>query len=165
MVFVNGLRFHLEDHGEGAPVLLLDGWPDSSLLWQHQIPALSEAGFRLIAPDLRGFGLSDRPGEVAAYALTRLVSDVTGIMDAVDVGNAHVVGHDWGAALAWELAIHYPERVGRMVVLSVPHPAVPLTLEQREKGWYRLLLLLEGIAEAWLRHDDGPLARPAPRRR
>lgn len=153
------MRLHVDVHGAGPSVLMLHGWPDSSRLWRHQIPALVEAGFRVVAPDLRGFGLSDRPPAVEAYALANVLSDVTGIIDIFELGRPHVVGHDWGAALAWELAIHLPDKVDHLVVLSVPHPGAPMTLEQREKGWYRLFFMFEDIAEAWLQHDDWSLLR------
>lgn len=158
-VQVNGVRLHVEDHGTGPAVLMLHGWPDSSRLWRNQVPALVEAGFRVIAPDLRGFGRSDMPQDVETYELAALLSDVVGITDALEVDRTHVVGHDWGAALGWEMAIHVPERVNRLVVISVPHPAIPLTLDQREKGWYRLFFMFQGIAEAWLQHDDWSLFR------
>src|SRR5213593_3090055 len=96
---VNGLSLHVEDHGAGAAVVLLHGWPDSSHLWRNQIPLLVSNGFRAIAPDMRGFGRSDKPKEVSAYALTNAVSDVVGILDALEIPSAHVVGHDWGAAV------------------------------------------------------------------
>ena len=98
---VGGVSLHVVDEGSGSPVLLLHGFPDSSALWRHQIPALVDAGHRVIAPDLRGFGASDRPDGVAAYAVPTLLADVLGILDAVGVERADVVGHDWGAGLGW----------------------------------------------------------------
>jgi pimeloyl-ACP methyl ester carboxylesterase len=158
-VRINGVELHVDDHGRGTPVLLLHGWPDSSFLWRNQIPALTAAGFRAIAPDLRGFGASDKPQEVAAYAFPVVLADVLGILDGLGIGRAHVVGHDWGAALAWNLAMGAPERVDRLVVLSVGHPAAPRSIEQRERAWYQLFFQFEGVAEAWLRHDDWRLFR------
>jgi pimeloyl-ACP methyl ester carboxylesterase len=122
-VTVNGLSFHVVDEGAGPPVLLLHGFPDSSALWRHQIPALVDAGHRVIAPDLRGFGESDRPEGVAEYAMPTLVGDVVGILDALGVERADVVGHDWGAGVGWALATMVPQRVQRYVALSVGHPA------------------------------------------
>jgi pimeloyl-ACP methyl ester carboxylesterase len=149
------------EEGKGTPVLLLHGFPDSSHLWRHQIPALTNAGFRVIAPDLRGFGGSDKPQTVQDYALPVLLGDVTGIMDGLGVERTHVVGHDWGAALAWMLAALFPDRVHRLVALSVGHPAVFATLpiEQREKSWYMLLFQFQGIAEQMLRADGWRLLR------
>lgn len=156
---VNGLSLHVEDHGSGPAVVLLHGWPDTAHLWRHQVPALVSNGFRVIALDLRGFGRSDRPAEVSSYALTTVVGDVVGILDALDVPRAHLVGHDWGAALAWVVASLHPDRVDRLVVLSVPHPAAPRTLRQREMAWYQLFFQFDGVAEEWLRHDDWALLR------
>lgn len=156
---VNGVSLHVEDHGTGAPVVLLHGWPDTAHLWRRQVPVLEAHGFRTIAPDLRGFGRSDRPAEVSAYSLATVVGDVVGILDELGLDRAHLVGHDWGAALAWVTASLHPDRVDRLVVISVPHPAAPRTLRQREMAWYQLFFQFEGVAEAWLEHDDWALLR------
>ena len=132
MVQVSGISLHVEDHGSGKPVLLLHGWPDSAYLWRNQIPFLVNSGFHAIAPDLRGFGRSDRPEGVPAYSLQNVVGDVVGILDGLGIGAADIIGHDWGAAVAWFLAAVYPGRVHKLVVLSVPHPLAPRTLRQRE---------------------------------
>jgi pimeloyl-ACP methyl ester carboxylesterase len=149
------------DEGAGEPVLLLHGFPDSSHVWRHQVPALVGAGMRVVVPDLRGFGESAKPQEVEAYALRRLVGDVVAILDALELERAHVVGHDWGAGLAWAVAGFVPDRVERLVVLSVGHPNTNRqpSVEQREKSWYMLLFQFEGIAEELLRRDDWRLAR------
>ena len=159
MLQVNGISLHVEDRGGAKPVLLLHGWPDSGHLWRNQIPLLAANGFRAIAPDLRGFGRSDRPDGVAAYSLRNAVSDVVGVLNALGVDAADVVGHDWGAAVAWFTATLHPDRVRRLVVLSVPHPLAPPTLRQREMAWYQLFFQFEGVAEAWLRHEDWALFR------
>ena len=156
---VNGISLHVEDHGRGTAVLLLHGWPDSSALWRHQVPFLVANGFRAIAPDMRGFGRSDKPTDVSAYGLTNSVADVIGILDHLKIEMAHLVAHDWGAAVAWLTAALHPDRVRRLVILSVPHPSVPRGLRQREMGWYQLFFQFEGIAEAWLQHDDWQLFR------
>jgi pimeloyl-ACP methyl ester carboxylesterase len=116
---------------------------------------------RVVAPDLRGFGASDRPEGVDAYGLRHSVADVVAVLDALEVERAHVVGHDWGAAVAWALAAFVPARIERLVVLSVPHPATlrERTLEQREKAWYQLLFQFEGVAEELVRRDDWKLFR------
>jgi pimeloyl-ACP methyl ester carboxylesterase len=149
------------DEGEGQPVLLLHGFPDSSHLWRRQIPALLTAGFRVVAPDLRGFGESEKTQEVEAYALRNLLADVVAILDELGIERTHVVGHDWGAGLAWVAAGFAPERVERLVVMSVGHPNTgrTRTIEQREKAWYMLLFQFEGVAEDLLRQDDWKLAR------
>lgn len=158
---INGLSLHVVDEGSGSPVLLLHGFPDSSRLWRHQIPALRNAGYRVIAPDLRGFGDSDKPPEVGAYAMPVLLSDVVGVLDTLGIERACVVGHDWGAVLAWGLAALLPQRVDRLVVLSVGHPSVfaRLPIQQREKSWYMLLFQFEGVAERLLERDDWKLFR------
>ncbi|MFJ8488819.1 alpha/beta fold hydrolase [Streptomyces sp. NPDC094038] len=136
------------------PVLLIHGWPDSGTLWQPQIQALVEAGFRVIVPDQRGFGRSDRPTEVKDYLISEPREDMIAVLDAFDVPVAHVVGHDWGATVAWQVAIFHPERVKSLAALSVPHPRAPMTLRQAEMSWYMLFFQFEGIAEATIQADD-----------
>ena len=165
---VNGVGLEVDVQGDGPPVLLLHGWPDSHRLWRHQVAALGAAGYRTIAPDLRGFGASDRPAEVDAYGLLSSVGDVTGILDHLGVERTHVVGHDWGAALAWGIAAFLPDRVDHLAVLSVGHPAGfgAAGWEQRQLSWYMLLFQFEGIAEQWLSRTVGPTSgtsSPTPR--
>ena len=159
IIEVNGVSLHVEDHGSGTPVLLMHGWPDSAYLWRHQIPFLTRHGFRAIAPDMRGFGRSSRPATVAGYALANAVSDMAGVLDALGVESAHVVGHDWGAVVGWLTAIFQPDRVEKLVVLSVGHPRAPRTLRQYEMAWYQLFFQFEGIAEATLAYDGWALLR------
>ena len=156
-----GVTLALRDEGEGTPVLLLHGFPDSSELWRNQIPALAGAGFRAIAPDLRGFGESDKPEAVEDYAVSRSVADMVALLDALGIERAHVVGHDWGAGVAWALAARVPDRVDRLVVMSVGHPNTlrQPSIEQREKAWYQLLLQFTGVAEALIQRDDWKLFR------
>jgi pimeloyl-ACP methyl ester carboxylesterase len=144
------------DRGTGAPVVLLHGWPDTADLWRHQVPALVADDYRVVTPDLRGFGGSSRPVEVDAYTAPRMIGDVVGLLDRLSIGRAHLVGHDWGAALAWMTASLVPERVASLTALSVGHPAALRTAgwAQREKSWYMLLFQFEGIAEQWLSADD-----------
>jgi pimeloyl-ACP methyl ester carboxylesterase len=159
-ITVNDLSFHVVDEGSGPAVLLLHGFPDSSALWRHQVPALVDAGYRVIAPDLRGFGATDRPGDVAAYAMPTLVGDVVGILDALGLERADVVAHDWGAGIGWALATLVPQRVRRYVALSVGHPASYFAdPRQRAMSWYMLLFLFEGVAEEELRRDDWAMLR------
>lgn len=151
-VDVNGVGIEYEVAGEGWPVVLLHGFPDSGRLWRHQVPALAGAGFKVIVPDLRGYGRSDKPAEVEAYTMDLLVGDVLAVLDDADVERAHVVGHDWGAGVAWATALVAGERVERLVALSVGHPATFFAdgFEQYEKSWYVLLFQFAGIAEEWL---------------
>jgi pimeloyl-ACP methyl ester carboxylesterase len=157
----NGLGFEVADEGNGTPVVLLHGFPDTSSLWRHQVAALTGAGFRTIAPDMRGRGQSDRPADVADYALQKIVGDVTGIMDALGIKRAHVVGHDWGAAVAWLVAMLAPDRVDRLVAISVGAPGAAglPTLEDLQKSWYRILFLFEGMAEDLAQRNDWYLMR------
>ena len=155
-VDVSGVGIEYEVTGEGRPVVLLHGFPDSGRLWRHQVPALADAGFKVIVPDMRGYGRSDKPAEVAAYTMNLLVSDVLAVLGAAGAERAHVVGHDWGAGVAWATALAAAERVERLVALSVGHPATFFGdgFEQYEKSWYMLLFQFSGIAEEWLSGND-----------
>jgi pimeloyl-ACP methyl ester carboxylesterase len=153
-VEVDGVGIEYEVAGEGRPVVLLHGFPDSGRLWRHQVPALAAAGFRVVVPDLRGYGRSDQPGPVDAYSLPLLAGDVLAVLAQLEIGTAHVVGHDWGAALAWGLASLVPGQVDHLVTMSVGNPVTFLrTLEQRQKSWYMLLFQFPGVAERWLTED------------
>jgi pimeloyl-ACP methyl ester carboxylesterase len=151
---VNGISLYVEDHGDGIPVLLLHGWPDSARLWRHQVPVLAASGFRVITPDMRGFGRSARPGGVDAYRLRNAVTDVGAILNRLDLETAHVVGHDWGAAVAWLTAMLYPERIRKLTAISVPHPLAAPTVRQYEMAWYQLFFQFTDVAEATIQHDD-----------
>ena len=155
-VDVDGVGIEYDVTGEGRPVLLLHGFPDSARLWRHQVPALAEAGFKVIVPDLRGYGRSDKPADAAAYRGDFIVGDVLAVMDAAGAERAHVVGHDWGAAIAWATAMMAADRVDHLAVLSVGHPATFFAdgFEQYEKSWYMLLFQFPGVAETWLSADD-----------
>jgi pimeloyl-ACP methyl ester carboxylesterase len=158
MVDVGGVNIAVTDNGpeDGEPVVLIHGFPDSARLWRHQIPALAEAGHRVVAPDLRGFGRSDRPEQVADYSMTLIAADVTAILDELGIEVAHIVGHDWGAALAWYMAETRPERFKTLVALSAGHQGgfTAAGVAQREKSWYMLYFLFEGLAEERLPADD-----------
>jgi pimeloyl-ACP methyl ester carboxylesterase len=155
-VEIGDVALHVRDSGEGTPVVLLHGWPDSGDLWERQSRTLTAAGYRTIVPDLRGFGASSKPTEVAAYALSEHVGDVVGILDALGLDRAHVIGHDWGAGIAWRMAALAPDRVTSITALSVGHPASFGTagLRQRQLSWYMLLFQFRGVAERWLSADD-----------
>jgi pimeloyl-ACP methyl ester carboxylesterase len=155
----DGIRLAVQDEGQGDAVLLLHGFPDSSYLWREQVPALVNAGMRAIVPDLRGFGNSDRPADPQEYAVERSVSDAIALLDGLGIARAHVVGHDWGAVVAWALAAAAPGRVDRLVAMSVGHPNAlgDRSIEQRERSWYMLLFQFDGVAEALLSRDDWKL--------
>jgi pimeloyl-ACP methyl ester carboxylesterase len=155
----DGVELAVLDEGEGRPVLLLHGFPDSARVWRHQVAALGSAGMRTLAPDLRGFGESDKPAAVEDYAIARSVDDMVALLGALGIERAHVVGHDFGAVVAWALAARFPELVDRLVVMSVGHPAAERTLEDREKAWYQLLFQFAEVSETVLQRDDWKLFR------
>jgi pimeloyl-ACP methyl ester carboxylesterase len=121
-VEANGLTFHGTDVGEGPPVVLLHGFPGTSDLWRNQIPVLVDAGYQCIAPDMRGRGRSNRLDSVSSYVLPNLVYDIAGIMDALGINRAHIVGHDWGAGVAWRFALTLPVRIEILTAVSVGFP-------------------------------------------
>ena len=155
-VEAHGLSFPVFERGSGPAVLLLHGFPDSRFLWRNQIGPLLDAGFRVVAPDLRGFGDAPRPQAMEEYRLPLIARDVVGILDALNIQQARVVGHDWGSALAWYLAAVHADRVERLVALSVGAPGNSGggTIAQREKFWYMLYFQFEGVAEAGLTSND-----------
>jgi pimeloyl-ACP methyl ester carboxylesterase len=157
----DGLSLAVQDQGAGQPVLLLHGFPDSHHLWRHQVSALTGAGMRALAPDLRGFGESAKPDAVGEYGVARSVADMVAVLDELEIERAHVVGHDWGAAVAWALAAFVPQRVERLVAMSVAHPSVlrDPSYEQRQKAWYTLLFQFEGVAEELMQRDDWAMLR------
>jgi pimeloyl-ACP methyl ester carboxylesterase len=122
----NGIQLHVVQAGpkSGVPVVLLHGFPEFWYGWRKQIPALVEAGCRVIVPDQRGYNLSDKPKGIKSYGVFTLVDDIIGLIDALGYEKVNLVGHDWGAVVAWTLAIKYPERLQRLSIMNVPHPAV-----------------------------------------
>src|SRR3954451_6901597 len=120
----NGVRLHLVEAGPeaGPPVILLHGFPEFWYGWRHQIGPLADAGFRVIVPDQRGYATSEKPRQVSAYALDTLAHDVLGLIESTGRPRAAVVGHDWGAIVAWWVAVRHPERVERLAVINGPHP-------------------------------------------
>lgn len=159
-VEVDGKTFPVIDHGEGEPVLLLHGFPDSRWLWRYQVPALAGAGRRVVVPDLKGYGEAPKPQDVDAYNLFVIVEEVLGILDKLGIEETAVVGHDWGAALAWVFTAFNQKRVNRMAVLSVGAPGMPAqyTMEQFMRSWY-VLFFQQEAAEAWLLHNDAEMLR------
>jgi len=133
--------------GAGRPVILLHGFPDSGRLWRNQVPVLADAGFQVIVPDLRGYGRSDKPAAADAYSLLSLAGDVMAVLSDAGAERAHVVGHDWGAALGWVFASLAPDRVDHLAVLSVGHPATWSRCGTRaaplrsQEPWHRSRLL------------------------
>jgi epoxide hydrolase 4 len=143
---------------DGPNVVLLHGFPEFSYGWRHQLPALAAAGFRALAPDLRGYGRSPKPPRVADYRIDALASDVADLIRGECGGRAHVVGHDWGGVIAWWLAMHHPDAVDRLVVLNAPHPAAYFRELRRPaqllRAWYVLFFQLPWLPEFAMRFDD-----------
>lgn len=151
LVNVGEVRLNVVSEGEGPPVLLLHGFPEFSYSWRAVQPALAAAGYRAVAPDLRGYNLSDKPAGVAAYAMDRLVADVVGLVKALGAPRVKLVGHDWGGVIAWHVAARHPELVERLAVLNAPHPKVFVrrlfTSRQALKSWYMLFFQLPALPE------------------
>jgi pimeloyl-ACP methyl ester carboxylesterase len=154
----NGIRLHVVEAGpkSGPPVILLHGFPEFWYGWRKQIPALAEAGFRVIVPDQRGYNLSDKPKGVKAYRMDELTKDIIGLIEALDYEKINLVGHDWGAAVAWMLGIQNPERVHRLGIMNVPHPAIMKRFLQRDpeqlrRSWYIFLFQLPWLPEKGMR--------------
>src|SRR3954468_5273146 len=157
-----GLRFDVRTGGaDGAPaVVLLHGFPQNATMWERVEGALHGADLHTVAPDQRGYSPGARPAEVNAYALPELVDDVLAIMDALGLDSAHLVGHDWGAAVAWALAAWHPERVRTLTAIAVPHPrafsrALLTSPDQWRRSAYILLFRRKGTAERLLTDDHG----------
>jgi pimeloyl-ACP methyl ester carboxylesterase len=157
----NGIRLHVVQTGSryGSLVILLHGFPEFWYGWRRQLQPLVEAGFRVWAPDLRGYNLSDKPRGIPAYRLDELACDVLGLINAAGVDKCYLVGHDWGAAIAWWVALRYPERLHKLAILNVPHPAVMMktlstSFAQLRRSWYIFFFQIPFFAEAILRNDD-----------
>ncbi len=160
---VGEVKLHIAELGSGPLVVLLHGFPECWISWRNQMPALAAAGFRVVAPDLRGYGGSDKPSGVKAYGVESLARDIAGLIAALGESRAHLVGHDWGGIVAWHLAMWHPERVDKLVILNVPHPqkmrAGLRTLRQLRKSWYFFFFQLPVLPEARLRRGEFELLR------
>ena len=157
----NGIQLHVVQAGpkSGIPVVLLHGFPEFWYGWRKQIPALVEAGCRVIVPDQRGYNLSDKPKGVKKYDVTTLVEDIIGLIDALEYEKVNLVGHDWGAVVAWALALLHPERLHKVSIMNVPHPAVMrrfLTrdIEQIRRSWYVFFFQLPWIPEMGMKQNN-----------
>jgi len=159
-VATNGIHLRVALAGQGPLVVLVHGWPESWYSWRHQIPALAEAGYRVAAPDLRGYGGSDKPEAIEAYAIKEMCADTAGLVTALGETQAILVGHDWGAPIVWNTALFHPEKVRAVVGLSVPHtgrgPAPRIELFRniyKDRFFYQLYFQEPGVAEAELEAD------------
>lgn len=156
----NGVTLHTVVGGPktGEALILLHGFPEFWYGWRHQIPFLAEAGYRVWAPDQRGYNLSDRPQAITAYNLDALAADVVGVARATGREQIYLVGHDWGAAVAWWVAVKYPELLKRLVILNVPHPVVMRRYIQTHprqmlKSWYMFFFQLPWLPERVFSQD------------
>ena len=163
----NGIRMHIAEQGKGPLVLLCHGFPESWYSWRSQLSALADAGYHAIAPDQRGYGQTDRPHPIEAYTTLHLVGDMVGLLDALGEEQAVIVGHDWGANVAWNAALMRPDRFRAVIVLSIPytprgpahgpHATVRPTEAMRQMAgdhfFYQLYFQQPGIAEAELERD------------
>jgi pimeloyl-ACP methyl ester carboxylesterase len=155
---VNGIEMHVAECGKGPLVLMCHGWPELWYSWRHQLAALGEAGFRAVAPDMRGFGQTSAPGDIAAYTIFHNVGDVVALVSALGETRALIVGHDWGAPVAWHCALLRPDIFPAVAAMSVPHRkrgrAAPLeTLKKAGKGDYYWLYFQERAAEEEFARD------------
>ena len=150
------LDFAVYDAGNGEPVVLLHGFPDSRFLWRYQMQALLDNGYRVIAPDLKGYGDSSKPAAVEDYRLPIVVNEVLGILDTMGVSSFHLIGHDWGAAISWIIAATTPDKVKKLITLSVGAPGNPgtRTFEQIKAGWYGFVIAnSQGVEDLFRRND------------
>ena len=156
----NGINVHIAEAGQGPLVVLLHGFPELWYSWRHQLPALAEAGYHALAPDLRGYGETDVPEAAESYSMLNMTADVIGLLDAMGAEKTVIVGHDWGANIAWACAELYPQRVAAVVALSIPYkPRTPAPPTQMMKQWSRGSFSFQeyfekpGVAEAELEAD------------
>jgi pimeloyl-ACP methyl ester carboxylesterase len=150
-----GVRLHYVEAGTGPLVVLLHGFPEFWFSWRHQLPALANAGFRVVAVDQRGYNLSDKPRGLDAYRTSVLAQDVARVIERLGVDRASVVGHDWGGGIAWTFAMGYPERLDRLAILNAPHPGTFVrhlgSPRQLRKSWYLFFFQLPWLPEVLLR--------------
>lgn len=167
-VEANGLRFEVAEAGpaEGDRLALcLHGFPELAFSWRHQMPLLAELGYRVWAPNQRGYGRSSRPAGVDAYDADRIVADAAALIDASGAREVVLVAHDWGGAIAWQFAIRQARPLARLVVMNCPHPVCFArelrTWKQLRKSWYMFFFQLPRLPEAWLTANDAAAVRRA----
>lgn len=165
-IAVNGITLQLTEQGSGPLLLLCHGWPELAYSWRHQIPLLAQAGYRVVAPDMRGYGGSSAPHAIDAYAITDLVGDMVALVQALGETRACIVGHDWGAAVAWSAALMRPDLFQAVAALSVPHrprhPKAPPLSQLRSAGledFYWFYFNRQGVPEAEFERDLGSAMR------
>lgn len=153
------VRLHYVEVGDGPLVVLLHGFPEFWFSWRFQLRPLAAAGFRVVAPDMRGYNLSSKPSGVAAYDADRLANDVQQLIHERGAERAFVTGHDWGGAVAWWTAMHHPEVVDRLAILNAPHPRRLLDTmrdpRQLASIWYMAFFQVPGFPSAWRERGIG----------
>ena len=158
-----GIRLHYVEAGSGPLVILLHGFPEFWYSWRHQIGPLADAGYHVVAPDMRGYDLSDRPQSWRSYDAGLIAEDIAGLIKSFGEEQAYVVGHDWGAAIAYTLAMSHPEVVRRLAILNVPHPQRMLegfrTFKQLRKSWYMFFFQIPRLPEYMIGRDDFSFAK------
>jgi pimeloyl-ACP methyl ester carboxylesterase len=155
----NGIHIHVAEQGDGPLVILCHGFPESWYSWRHQLAALSAAGFHAVAPDMRGYGRTDRPDAIEQYTMLHIVGDMVGLIDALGAEQAVIAGHDWGATVAWQAALLRPDRFRAVIALSVPFrpraPVAPTSVMPRrdDAEFYQLYFQTPGVAETEFERD------------
>ena len=159
-VNTNGIRLRVAESGTGPLIVLVHGWPESWYSWRHQIPALAAAGYRVAAIDVRGYGGSDKPHAIEAYAIKEMCADVAGLIESLGEKQAILIGHDWGAPIVWNTALFFPEKVRAVAGLSVPYtgrgpmPRIQLFKNlYKDRFFYQIYFQEPGIAEAEFEAD------------
>src|SRR5262249_266411 len=159
VVETNGIRIHIAEQGVGPLVVLCHGFPECWYSWRHQLPALAGAGFHAVVPDMRGYGQSDRPDAIDQYTLLHLVGDMVGLLDALDAESAVIVGHDWGAPVAWHAALLRPDRFPAVIALRLPFRPrgamrpTSVMPQTDDAVFYQLYFQTPGVAEAEFERD------------
>jgi pimeloyl-ACP methyl ester carboxylesterase len=159
IIETNGIRLNIAEQGKGPLVLLCHGFPECWYSWRHQLEALAAAGFHAVAPDMRGYGKSDRPLAIDQYTIFHLVGDMVGLLDTLESSTAVIVGHDWGATVAWHAALLRPDRFRAVIGLSVPFrprgkvPPTSIMPQTADAQFYQLYFQEPGVAEAELDRD------------
>jgi pimeloyl-ACP methyl ester carboxylesterase len=147
--------------GDGPPIVLVHGFPELAFSWRHQLPALADAGYQAIAPDMRGYGGTDKPPAVSDYTVQKLIGDITGMMDSLGIEKALIVGHDWGALVTWQMALLAPERMAGLVALNIPFfkrpPINPITFMRLKIGKSFYIVNFQDSDEADRRFAEDPV--------
>ena len=157
-VNVNGIRMHYVTMGNGPLIVFLHGFPEFWYSWRHQIPFFSKH-FKVVVPDMRGYGETERPTKIDEYRIEKLVTDIVELIHSLGQEKATIVGHDWGGAIAWSIAMMAPGIVEKLIIMDAPHPAVFQknafrNYEQMKKSWYMFFFLLQNVPESMLSRNN-----------